>query len=402
MTMKVIKIINLRSSIPGDERLLDEEKNTFLAELSNRLNVIFTSKKEAHKTFFLIETGGTEEVFAKIYKAHEPPYYLLTTNRRNSLPAALEIGAFLDQKKLPYKIIHGDCKQLNKDFAKLISENELPSLKEVRLGVIGKPSSWLIASNINREQAKKRFGITLVDIPYDVFTKEIELKSFETSDKIEQISKILADNKYLTGALHIYGAIKRLIKKYDLQGFSIRCFDLLESYRNTACLALALLNQEGISAGCEGDLPILIGMHLAKSLLNQDAFQANPSSLDIEQGLAVFAHCTIPFSMCSKVSYLTHFESGLGIGIRGHMKLGPCTVFRLSGDLKKVFIAEGDIIANTERDDLCRTQIIVHLNHGIEKLLSSPLGNHQLIIYGHHKERLVSALRLIDEEIELV
>lgn len=400
--MKVIKIINLRSSINTDEHLLDVEKDAFLADLSSRLNVIFTDHKSAHLTIFLVETGGTEEAFAKIYKSYRPPYYLLTTNRRNSLPAALEIGAFLDQKKLPYKIMHGDMKQLSNEFAKIDAENPRYEISNIRLGVIGKPSPWLIASNLSRERAKGKFGITIVDIPYESFIKEIDKKSYPSGERVEKISKTLANNPYLPGALHIYGAIKRLIDKHDLHGFSIRCFDLLDTYRNTACLALSLLNEEGISAGCEGDLPVLIGMHLARNILSVDAFQANPSSVDIDRGLAIFAHCTIPFSMCAKIDFMTHFESGLGIGLRGEMKLGPCTIFRLSNDLKKVYLAEGEILENTTRDDLCRTQIIVHLDEGVDQLLSSPLGNHQLIIYGHHKKALLNVLRLIDENIELV
>ena len=36
-----------------------------------------------------------------------------------------------------------------------------------KLGVIGKPSDWLIASDVDYETAKKVFGVELIDIPIE-------------------------------------------------------------------------------------------------------------------------------------------------------------------------------------------------------------------------------------------
>lgn len=431
--MPKINIIPLRSSIGAADRQLDQEQADYLGELNAALGVSFSVNEDADIHFFFIETGGTEEAFLRCYNKYSPPYYLLTTKRRNSLPAALEIGAYLGNQKLAYHILHGSLDQVAsvmRGFIQKRIENSTPSIKPssplakteienrdsaldekkniesanptFRLGVIGRPSDWLIASQLDRQYAKEKMQIAIIDIDYAEFTAEIDKKSYDSSEKIRHIQKKLENNEYLEGALHIYGAIKRLILTHDLHGFSIRCFDLLGSYRNTACLALALLNEEGISAGCEGDLPLLLGMHLVRRMLDLDSFQANPSSADALEKTITFAHCTVPLSMCQKHGFMTHFESGLGIGIRGEMKLGPCTIFRLSGNLRKALIEEGQIIANLTRDDLCRTQIVIRMEEGLEKILSNPLGNHHLIIYGHHKASLSKSLSTIDKSLELV
>lgn len=400
--MKTISIIPLRSSIGANENELNQERDDYLRALSTLLDISFTLNKKAKTPIFFIETGGSEEAFLKVYKTYSPPYYLLTTTRRNSLPAALEMGAFLASQNLPYKIIHGSLEQVASTLKEILDETKESRPSIFRLGAIGKPSDWLIASNLDRGYAKEKYHIELIDIDYVEFTAEIDKKSYESSEYLEKLREKAANSKYLEGALYIYGALKRLILKHDLHGFSIRCFDLLGIYKNTACLALALLNEEGISAGCEGDLPILIAMHLVKRLLNLDSFQANPSSVDLLQKTIIFAHCTTPFSMCQKPSFMTHFESGLGVGIRGEMKLGPCTIFRLSGNLRKALIIEGNIIENLSRDDLCRTQILIKVENGLEKIIENPLGNHHLIIYGHHKGDLVKCLRALDSSLELV
>lgn len=400
--MKPINIISLRSSIGSNADELDREKDAYLDTLSALSGINFVSYQKSEANIFFIETGGTEETFLSIYKKYHPPYYLLTTKRRNSLPAALEIGAYLGNQNLAYNIFHGSPEQVAASIASLFPTEEGESRLSFRLGAIGKPSSWLIASDLNRDLAQKRYRATIINIDYDEFVYEIDKKTFADNEKVQQIKKKLANNEYLEGALHIYGAIKRLILKYDLHGLSIRCFDLLTIYRNTACLALAMLNDEGISAGCEGDLPLLLAMHLVKRLLSLDSFQANPSSIDEAKQTITFAHCTVPFSMCQSHVFMTHFESGLGIGVRGELPLGPCTVFRLSGNLSKALIEEGEIVANLALENLCRTQIVVKMNSGLEKILRHPLGNHHLIMFGHHKQRLGTALKALDPNLELI
>lgn len=72
----------------------------------------------------------------------------------------------------------------------------------------------------------------------------------------------------------MYGALKRLIKKYDLNAVTVRCFDLLKAVHTTGCLALAILNAEGIPAACEGDQKSLISMVILNALTGGSGFMA--------------------------------------------------------------------------------------------------------------------------------
>jgi hypothetical protein len=42
------------------------------------------------------------------------------------------------------------------------------------------------------------------------------------------------------------------------------------------------------------------------------------------------------------------------------------------------------------------------MNSGLEKILRHPLGNHHLIMFGHHKQRLGTALKTLDPNLELI
>jgi L-fucose isomerase-like protein len=199
----------------------------------------------------------------------------------------------------------------------------------------------------------------------------------------------------ITDSEKIYDALKVLIDRYQLQGFTLRCFDLLSTVKNTGCMPLARLNAEGYVAGCEGDVPAMLSMMIVRSLLGISGFQANPSSINPETGEMLFAHCTIPLNMVERYELDTHFESGIGTGIRGYMKEGPVTIFKVSGDLSRHFVAEGTLVRNEAKPDLCRTQQVIQLADKTlttNYFLTHPIGNHHIIMPGHCQELIEQLL----------
>ena len=343
-------------------------------------------------------TGGTEGIFKKLLPDLQAksisPFYLLTSGRSNSLAASMEILSYLRQNNMKGEIIHGSAVYITKRI-KLLSqvEDARNTLLGSRLGIIGQPSDWLISSSVDENVVRQRFGVELVNIPMNELLEVISETPEPLSEDYTDIDSIRSS---LPGANKIYKALKTLVENYQLQGFTLRCFDLLTAIKNTGCLALAKLNAEGIVAGCEGDVPAMISMMIVRSLLGVSGFQANPSRIDPETGELIFAHCTIPLNMVERFEYDTHFESGIGVGIRGFMKEGPVTVFKVSGDKSRHFIAEGYLTQNLSEPNLCRTQQKIQLTDKsqISYFLSNPIGNHHIILPGHYKallEEMVSS-----------
>lgn len=316
-----------------------------------------------------VRTGGTEGIFLRLLPElltkSQRPFYLLTSGKSNSLAASMEILSYLRQHNLKGEILHGSTAYITQKINVLKKVGDAKRwLESKRLGVIGKPSDWLISSHADYDIIKKRLGIELVDIPMQ------ELLDAYAGD--------------------IYEALTTLIGRYQLQGFTLRCFDLLTAIKNTGCLALAKLNAAGYVAGCEGDVPAMLSMMMVRSLLGVSGFQANPASIDPETGEMLFAHCTIPLDMVEHFELDTHFESGIGVGIRGYMKEGPVTIFKVSGDLSRCFIAEGQLVRNQSKPDLCRTQQVIQLSDKSQAayFLTQPIGNHHIIMPGHQKQLL--------------
>ena len=339
-------------------------------------------------------TGGTEGEFLKLLpqlrSASKAPIYLLATPKNNSLPASMEILAYLRGQGIEGEILHGEPKELGKRIQMLSKvENARRSLRGTRLGVIGKPSDWLIASAADYGRIKSILGIDMIDIPMQELLDEIASATDEECPYEDDGAKVRAA---LPGAWKIYLALKKIVKRHDLQGFTLRCFDLLSAVRNTGCLALARLNAEGITAGCEGDIPTLLSMTIARALTGEANFQANPAYTR-EDGHVLFAHCTIPLSIVNSYEFDTHFESGIGVGIRGYATPGSVAVFKVAGDLSRYFIDSMKLEECQANEGLCRTQMLLCSQTGAwqEYFKKNPIGNHHVIVLGNHAE----ALRLL-------
>ena len=393
--MKDIAIYTLTSEL-HDAEAVGNMTNDFLASLQTEYDLKgdnFADYGMHTLNLIFVRTGGTEGIFKRLLPQLQAlsgkPVYLLTSGKSNSLAASMEILSYLRQNNLKGEIIHGSADYIQRRINLLANAGRaLKQMDGSRLGIVGKPSDWLISSSFDRDKVRERLGILLEDIDMQELLDVVS--SIPVNDKTEEAVPSETIGKALPGALRIYEGLKQIVGRHQLQGFTIRCFDLLTALRNTGCIALAKLNAEGIVSGCEGDVPAMISMKIAQALTGLSGFQANPASINPETGEITFAHCTIPLNMVERYELDTHFESGIGVGIRGFMKEGPLTIFKVSGDLSRSFVAEGELVRNMAKPDLCRTQQVIQLDEPEKAayFLTNPIGNHHIILPGRWREAL--------------
>ncbi|MBQ9657081.1 MAG: hypothetical protein IJ841_07225 [Prevotella sp.] len=395
--MKKTAIYTLTSEL-HDEQAVGSMTSEFLSSLHIEFDFLgsdYASYGTHALDLIYVRTGGTEGIFLQMLPQLQAqsakPFYLLTSGKSNSLAASMEILSYLRQHGLRGEIIHGDAAYISKRISIISKAAEArQQLQHYRLGIIGQPSDWLISSQADKARVKQLLGIELVDIPMQELLNEVNSTLANNS-----IPSPKEGTLPLEGANQIHNALKAIVERHRLQGFTLRCFDLLSAVHNTGCLALAKLNGEGIVAGCEGDVPALLSMTIASVLTGVSGFQANPSSINPQTGQMLFAHCTIPLNMVDRYELDTHFESGIGVGIRGHMPEGPVTIFKVSGDLQRYFVDEGTLECTQAKPDLCRTQQVISLSTPCvtSYFLTNPIGNHHIILPGHHKALIEELLR---------
>ena len=392
-----------RTSPLHDEQAVEAATREFLGSLEldyDYYGSAYNNYSSHPVDLIYVRTGGTEGLFKSelpnLQGLGAHTFYLLTSGKSNSLAASMEILSYLRQQNLRGEIIHGSAEYIRQRVSLLARVGEARrQLQGCRLGIIGQPSDWLISSVFDSEIIQQKLGVELVPVTMgELLAKMGPVSPMRPMGPMSPISP--KDLEGEAGRVLILEALRAVVAEHQLQGFTLRCFDLLTAIRNTGCMALATLNAEGLVAGCEGDVPSMLSMMIIRSLTGVSGFQANPARMDVETGELLFAHCTIPLDMVERYETTTHFESGIGMGIRGYMKEGSVTIFKVSGDLSRCFIAEGRLVRNEAKPDLCRTQQIIQLDDPSQAryFLTNPIGNHHIIVAGKHKNELEELLQL--------
>ena len=378
-----------------------EKLDAYIAALSAALGedlqrVSLQDYLQSDFALLYVASGGSEGYFIEVFEQlKDKPCILLTSGDSNSLAASMEILSFLKQHGANGEILHGSIPAIARRVRDLRTAYTAKArLRGKKLGCIGKPSDWLIASTYSPAAMLDKLGMGFAEIPIEELLAEIEKKSYPENRYTAAFRAKEFDRDEVEKALYVYGAFKRLAEQYDLCGLTVRCFDLLDTVHTTGCLGLSILNDEGIYGGCEGDMPALLSMAILGAVTGEPMFLCNPSRFDTDAGTAVFAHCTIPTSMLRDFTLNTHFESDIGVAVQGSFDKGACTIFKCAGDLSRFHVQEGTILEMPHSDILCRTQIKVALDD-FSYFLTNPINNHHILCRGRHASAVENFFQIL-------
>ncbi len=378
--------------------------------------LIFSAQKIANFssdfTIIYILTGGVERIAQDIITNTMQKVLLIALENDNSLATCYELKAFNSNAKVDMLYVAKSQNRQNIDQYMLKVMTKIDAFIKIsqyhtaiistNFGIIGGISDWLI--NSQAQPFPKEFEIN----PVEIRLTEL-MKIYRDTDK-QVIEPILLEwnEKYnlenikteeLEKSASLFYALYEIVKKYDLSAVTIKCFDLLP-FKVTACLALAELNDIGIIAGCEGDTQALFTLFIAKIITKEVPWMANISDINIKRNTLQLAHCTVPTLFLSKKTNITldtHMESDLSLAICGDLPLGKVTIIRIGKSLSQHFIMEGEVTAsNMGNKNICRTQTIIKINES-NNWYDKLVGNHQILVKGHHKREIRSYLNYISD-----
>ena len=390
--MMKLNLITFASSLASRESIFTDH-HELLDAIAEKYEVHYIFPEELDgmmpegATMVLVGSGGVEEM-VKANIDRLPPYVVLIADGlKNSLAASLEILSWMRQDDRPGRVLHGPTGFIMQGI------NDY--------GVIGKPSGWLIASNVDYAAMHKRWGVEMVDVPLDEVVKGYEAVTDDevqtiTDEFITRASGIKEPSRdEVVKAMRLYRSVKGIVERYRLDAFTLNCFDLIPTTRTTGCVALALLNQEGIPAGCEGDEQTLLTMLAVQAATGEMTFMANPSKiLDNAAHEIVFAHCTIAPAMTDRYIVRDHYESLSGVAVEGIFDPMDMTVVKCGGKgMERYFISRARLLECTTNPNMCRTQLHLRLDEPLDYFLERSIGNHHVIVRGDYVQRLTAVFR---------
>ena len=351
----------------------------------------------------LVITGGTESAIVDLVSRRTPdtqqePVILLAHPGNNSLAASLEALALLHQNGVRGEILFfrsgSDQAALNQLRGKVKDIGLFRRLRAARVGLIGTPSDWLVASTFPPELFRQKWGIRIEEYSLaDVFA------GLEGEQTLPRLPELTAGNDTVLDrstavfqqAHKVWEILDQLAAAHRLDALSLQCFRIFERYGTHGCYALSRLNDDGIVAGCEGDLVSTLAMLWVKFHLGQLSWMANPVEFDRDAGTLWLAHCTVPTSMVTGYQQATHFETGCGVALAGTLPPGPVTLVRIGGKaLEQLWLADAEVLASGDSPHRCRTQALLRCLDPalLDDLLHRPLGNHLVLTPGHHAAEL--------------
>lgn len=247
--------------------------------------------------------------------------------------------------------------------------------------------------------ARSRFGMEIVEVTYDSFAPRIQAARSDTrlmASAREAARRYLDQpgttlrtrEEFVTQAFVLYFLFKQLLQEQDSTAFTIKnCMStIIPLSETTACLALSLLNDEGLVAFCESDFVIIPAGILLRHICGMPVFLHN--STFPHQRMVTCAHCTAPRRMNGSryepAMVLTHYESEYGAAPKVEIPAGQEVSFIDPEYSTGRWLGIRGVVRANPFYEICRSQQDVEIQGDWEQLKSEARDSHWVMAYGNH------------------
>jgi hypothetical protein len=259
-----------------------------------------------------------------------------------------------------------------------------------------------IHSNQRNETVMERLGIKIRAIPRDTFNQEFDKQpaTEEVNDVANDLGKraqkiVEPKPSDIVNAARVYATAKRLLAAEKANALSMDCLGMVGAklVPTPPCGAWTLLQDQGITCGCEADLFGAVSMMLTSYLLDRPGYMNDPVPETVKN-LLIAAHCTSGTRLAGfdkpAAPYIlrNHSESALGVSTQVLWPVGePVTLVRFTS-ANEMIIDTGKVVSNVDTPPAggCRTSVEIKMDN-IEDC-RDVRGFHQVVTLGDHRRVL--------------
>ncbi|MGC9051470.1 fucose isomerase [Pyrobaculum sp.] len=319
--------------------------------------------------FILVLTGGSEP---EILSAAGDYNILLAWPHYNAMPAALEAASALRAMGRFVEVVQLEGPGAPPPLARLERLVRLVDLlrRPPRLALVGAPNKWLVSSDLSG-------GPSLHIDEEGVYRRSLEVGA---RGEAEALVARAVESAFGAGELERPLAYAKAPREAagGVDGLTLGCwcfdFGKVRERGWTPCISLAVLNDWGVTATCEGDLRALYSAVVLRRLSGKPAWISNVNM--VTDGGLLLTHDGAPPSF-GKYSIVPRMATKAVAALRVEVPPGmPITLLRVSGDLKRAVLLRG-LTDVAQRVEACNTQVAVKLPDGAGRaVLKAGLGNH--------------------------
>lgn len=255
---------------------------------------------------------------------------------------------------------------------------------------------WEITSNLELAEEK-------LNVKFEIVSTEELLSKYGSLDVTgiaeakrlaeEIIRKSLKDPKSkslnieeVEKATKLYVAMKSFVEEHEADAVTIDC----GPWTRTPCIALTLLQEEGIPAACQGDIDALLTMVLFKRASGLASFMGGGIKASGHLGVS---HCVLSRNACGlelppQPYYLSDYH-GRKTSPTIHTTIPEgqmVTVARLTRNLGNLILTWGVVIENQDEKDRCRNTVVIKVKDR-DKVLKAVRGVQQHLVVACRDQR---------------
>jgi hypothetical protein len=260
------------------------------------------------------------------------------------------------------------------------------------------------------EHARTRWGYEVVTLPFEEVRQRLAAARADARNTREaeaQTAAMLAtpnvaletDRQAVVSTFLALGVFRELMRERGATNLGVAdCMTGLIPILDTPpCLALSLLNDEGLTAFCHTDLTHTLPGVLLRWIANKPSFVCN--SHFPHHGLLTLAHCAAPRKMNGRdlepTTLMTHYESDYGAATKVEYPKGQevtCVIPNLHCSKWFGFRAK---IVDSPSFAMCRSQMDIEIEGDWRALVREMEGFHAVVTYGDFLREIGYAVKKV-------
>lgn len=276
-------------------------------------------------------------------------------------------------------------------------------LKRLRAGLVGYSAMSIYPGTFDHVLLRKQIGPEVVHIDTYSLVREAERADPAAvqalAAQVTGQAELAAAPERLGKACGLAVALRSLVSRHDLQALNVKCqYELSQEYGMTACLPVALLADEGVIAGCEGDMMVTVTQALLHHLTGQTVTYGD--ILDLQERTLLLSSCGFaPFSLAHSGDRCRVCEFDYpgfdGLICSFTLKRGPVTFARLAegrGDYYLVYGTGTGVETDLRQGRFPALQI--EMDGDPQRLMQHIPSQHFALCYGDVSEELEDTCRI--------
>jgi len=210
-------------------------------------------------------------------------------------------------------------------------------LKRTRLALIGYAAMGMYPGTFDHVLMRRHIGPDVEHLDTYSLIRAAEAMPEDavtsTAEELRRKADIRVTDDRLMKAARLSAGLRQLVQEGGFDAVNVKCqYELSQQYGMTACIPTSLISDDGIIAGCEGDVVITVTMCLLNYLAGDTVYYGD--ILDLQGDKMLLSSCgAAAFSLCNPEEQACICELGHpgfdGIIASFTLKRGPVTFARL-------------------------------------------------------------------------